>query len=32
MCNRPNFETNATSIFEVKIEIVRYKLQMSGFL
>ena len=30
MRNGPNFE-NATPSFEVKIEIVRYKLQMSVF-
>ena len=32
MRSGPNFETNATPIFEVKLEIVRYKLQMSGYV
>ena len=32
MRNGLKFETNATPIFEVKIEIVRFKLQMAGYV
>ena len=31
MRNGPNFETNPTPMFEVKLEIVRYKLQVGMF-